>query len=141
LETDMTYEQGSYPSGDFRAGGCHCGAVRYTVQGALRDVVLCHCRICRRLHGHVGAYTACSLEQLVVRPSSELCWYSSSAQARRGFCGRCGAQLFWAPTDRPSISLAIGSLDDTRGLRTSQHICVAQKGDYYEIMDGLPQQP
>ena len=39
-------------------GGCLCGGVRYKVARPLRDVVLCHCSMCRRTHGHVGAYTA-----------------------------------------------------------------------------------
>ena len=34
-----------------------CGAVRYELQGALRDVVVCHCVECRRSHGTSGAYT------------------------------------------------------------------------------------
>ncbi len=39
-------------------GGCLCGAVRYEVQGPLRDVLICHCEECRRWHGHVSATTA-----------------------------------------------------------------------------------
>jgi len=38
-------------------GSCLCGAVRYAIAGALRDVVLCHCAMCRRTHGHVSAYS------------------------------------------------------------------------------------
>ena len=39
-------------------GGCLCGAVRYEVDRPLRDVVLCHCAMCRKAHGHIAAYTA-----------------------------------------------------------------------------------
>ena len=37
---------------DLHTGGCLCGAVRYAVTGALRDVVGCHCSQCRRTTGH-----------------------------------------------------------------------------------------
>ena len=37
--------------------------------GALRDVVLCHCAMCRRTHGHVGAYTAAA-RRARARPSA-----------------------------------------------------------------------
>ena len=38
-----------------------------------------------------------------------------------------------------AISVAAGALDGTTGLRQSRHIFVADKGDYYDIADGLPQ--
>jgi 2-methylcitrate dehydratase PrpD len=45
-------------------GGCLCGAVRFKLAPPLRDVVLCHCSVCRRIHGHVGAYTNVARAQL-----------------------------------------------------------------------------
>ncbi len=35
-----------------------CGAVRYEVRGQLRDVLICHCKECRRWHGHFSASIA-----------------------------------------------------------------------------------
>jgi hypothetical protein len=32
-------------------GGCHCGALRYRLEGDLGDVAHCHCSICRRVSG------------------------------------------------------------------------------------------
>ncbi len=66
-------------------------------------------------------------------------WYQSSVEARRGFCGRCGSTLFWEGVGLDRISIAAGTLDDTRGLRIACHIFVADKGDYYEIEPGAPQ--
>ena len=34
-----------------RAGGCGCGAVRYTLTGPIRDVVVCHCDACGEAAG------------------------------------------------------------------------------------------
>ena len=37
------------------------------------------------------------------------------------------------------IDVAAGAIDSPTGLRLQGHIFVADKGDYYEIADGLPQ--
>ncbi len=36
--------------------------------------------------------------------------------------------------------VAMGALDGPTGLRLARHIFVADKGDYYDIADGLPQE-
>jgi hypothetical protein len=117
-------------------GGCACGAVRYRADGPFRPVVMCHCETCRRTSGHFAAATATPREAVVVE--GEVRWYRSSASGRRGFCPACGSQLFWdgAP-DR--LSIFAGSLDLPTGLAAAGHIFCAEKGDYYEIADDLPQ--
>lgn len=66
-------------------------------------------------------------------------WFQSSENVRRGFCSTCGSSLFWDPIKSDKIAIAMGAFDKPtqRGLR--MHIFVADKGDYYEIADGLPQ--
>jgi hypothetical protein len=114
------------------SGGCLCGAVRYEVTGALRDVVLCHCSHCRRTHGHVAAYAACRATDLRLVADAELRWYDDGDRSR-GFCGRCGASLFWRAPDRDSVSVAAGTIDPPTGLRTVAQIFVADAGDYYVL--------
>jgi hypothetical protein len=114
-------------------GSCLCGAVRFVVRGPLRDVINCHCAMCRKTHGHVGAYTACAPGDLAFAEDRGLRWYRSSPEARRGFCCECGGTLFWEPADRGHISIAAGTLDPPTGLVTIGDIYVADKGDYYEI--------
>ena len=121
-------------------GGCLCGTVRYRVAGALRPVVACHCNQCRRTSGHHVAATAARLEDLTVEGEAALSWYRSSGTARRGFCRSCGANLFWQRDGKTQISIMAGSLDAGQGLTMAAHIFVGDKGDYYEIADGLPQQ-
>ncbi len=122
-------------------GRCLCGAVAYQVHGPLRDVVNCHCRQCRRTHGHMAAYTSVRRADLHMTETRGLKWYQSSDAARRGFCQECGASLFWDSLDRDSIAVAAGSIDEPTGLKTIRHIFVADKGDYYEIDDGLERLP
>ena len=112
-------------------GGCLCGAVQFAIQGPLRDVIVCHCIFCRRATTHVGAYTACSVDDLKLKKGRKLRWYKSSPKAKRGFCSACGSSLFWQPEPPTHIAIAAGSLDEPTGLRIKEEICLAQKGDYY----------
>jgi hypothetical protein len=123
-------------------GGCLCGAVRFSVTGPLRDVLICHCVECRRWHGGPAACTACAREQLVFDEQRGLRWIASPAShagARRGFCGDCGSSLFWDAPDRNYVAIAAGSLDGDTGLRVAGHWNTSQKGDWYDLPDdGLP---
>ena len=118
-------------------GQCLCGAVRYQVTGPLRPVIACHCAQCRRTSGHHVAATSAPRENVTIE--GEVTWYGSSAAARRGFCGTCGSNLFWDAADKGSLSIFAGTIDGNSNLKLKGHIYVADKGDYYEIKDGLPQ--
>jgi hypothetical protein len=113
-------------------GGCLCGAVRYEVTGPLRDVVVCHCSRCLRTHGHAAAYSACAAPDLAFVRDDGLRWYEADGRAR-GFCGRCGASLFWRADGRETISVAAGTLDQPTGLETVAHIYTHDRADYYSI--------
>ena len=126
--------------GTGRTGGCLCGGVRYEVTGALRPIVMCHCTQCRRTTGHIMAATAARHADFRLTAEQGLSWYASSPEARRGFCNRCGSTLFWQATGGDYLSIAAGTLDDSSGLKIVCHIFTADKGAYYEISDGTPQQ-
>lgn len=120
-------------------GGCLCGGVRYRVDGPLSDVGACHCGQCRRTTGHYFAATSCKRAALTLESDETLAWYQSSPGARRGFCSRCGASLFWERMDGDKVDILAGTLDQPTGLTMADHIFVDDKGDYYDIADGLPQ--
>ena len=122
-------------------GGCLCGAVRYVGEGYFRPVTVCHCGMCQRTHGGPAGYTAVDRQALQMTEERGLRWYRSSDEARRGFCNECGASLFFDWLAAPHISIAAGTLDRPTGLRTVAHIFTVDKGDYYEIADGLPTFP
>src|SRR5256885_8975391 len=103
-------------SKSLRTGGCLCGAVRYSVAGALRPVIMCHCTQCRRMTGHVMAATAARRADFRLLSPGELKWYAASNEARRGVCGRCGSTLFWEGVGRDYISIAAGGLRESPGV-------------------------
>ena len=87
-------------------GGCQCGAVRFTLEGAPGDASICHCRMCQKAFGNVFA-------PLVSVGSARLTWtgaepsrFQSSNHVMRGFCPRCGTPLTYEAPD--GVALAIG---------------------------------
>jgi hypothetical protein len=79
------------------------------------------------------------LDSVQIRGLENVTWYHSSAKVRRGFCSRCGCSLFFDPPARDWIGISMGAFDGETGTHTELHIFVAEKGDYYQIRDGLPQ--
>ncbi|WP_245494589.1 GFA family protein [Mesorhizobium sp. M4B.F.Ca.ET.017.02.2.1] len=71
--------------------------------------------------------------------SSTLGWYPSSPKVERGFCSRCGGNLFWKAAPGAETYVTAGTLDRPTGLRLGEHIFVGSKSDFYELTDGLPQ--
>ena len=122
-----------------RKGSCLCGAVRFEVAGDLPGPDACHCRMCRKHSGHVFASTDVARSALTIHGEQNLTWYRSSETARRGFCAVCGSSLFFDPLSRDWIAVAMGAFDTPTDTRLAVHIFVADKGDYYEIADGVPQ--
>ena len=117
-------------------GRCLCGAVRFEVDGPLRDVVVCHCGECRRWAGHVWASTSAPRAALRVSEQGALRWIDSpesETHARRAFCSECGSSLFWEAPGRDTISIAAGALDPPTGLRTTREIYTEFAGDYYRL--------
>ena len=74
-------------------------------------------------------------------------WYTYApngpkCSTQSGFCSTCGASLFFDPLDKEKhdwIGISMGAFDTPTHTTLALHIFVAEKGDYYEIMDGLPQ--
>ena len=120
-------------------GSCLCGAVTFEVSVPLPAPDACHCSKCRKHSGHVFASTDVPRAAVAIRGEDHIAWYTSSEKARRGFCRTCGSSLFWDPLFRDWIGVAMGAFDQPTETHLGVHIFVADKGDYYDIVDGLPQ--
>ncbi len=122
-------------------GSCLCGAVTFEVTGDLPGLDACHCAMCRKHSGHYFASTDVPKAALTIRGEEKVTWFQSSEKARRGFCSLCGSSLFWDPPSRDWIGVAMGAFDTPTNTRIRVHIFVAEKGDYYDISDAVPQNP
>ena len=84
---------------DAIAGGCLCGAIRFSIAGAPLALSLCHCLTCRR------ASSAPSVAWVVVRRSDFAVVSGqprssrSSPHVTRTFCGNCGSPLSYRHDD------------------------------------------
>ena len=120
------------------SGSCVCQSIQFSTTGHARDIIACHCKECRKSSGHYSAATAVEPKHLSITDNGSLKWYRASDSAQRGFCSNCGSSLFWKPDSGDRISIYAGSLDNTGGLTITNHIYVAEKGNYYTIDNTMP---
>lgn len=120
-------------------GSCLCGAVTFEIKGPLPAPTACHCRACRKVSGHFEASTDVQKSALSVKGTLHLQWFASSQKVRRGFCAVCGSSLFFDAIYKEWIGVSMGTFEGPTRTRLARHIFVADKGDYYQITDGLPQ--
>ena len=117
-------------------GGCLCGNVRYLVKGPLRPVIACYCGQCQKTTGNFVAATAAHRDNFQLTGSEALSWFQSSGRARRGFCAKCGSNLFWDCADKDQISIMAGTIDGPHGLETALHIHTASMSAFHSLPEG-----
>ena len=113
--------------------------MRFEVTCALPGPDACHCSQCRKHSGHFFTSTDVPRAAVTIHGADALTWFRSSEKVQRGFCATCGSSLFWDPIEKDWTGLSMGAFDGPTGTRLRIHIFVADKGDYYDIADGLPQ--
>jgi hypothetical protein len=110
-------------------GGCHCGAVRYVVEGAPARVGLCHCLDCRRHAGAPMVAWAIFPEARVRRLAGVTAEYASSEHGRRHFCPACGTGLFYtnAVIFGGMVDVQLATLDDPGLFPPTEQIQLADR--------------
>lgn len=121
-------------------GSCLCGAVSFEVTCPLRPPDACHCIQCRKFSGHIFVSTDLPRSAVTIHGAENLTWFHTE-NVRRGFCKTCGSSLFWDPVEKDWTGIAMGAFDKPTDTKVAIHVFVADKGDYYDITDDLPQKP
>ena len=116
---------------------CLCGGIQLRTRGYHRDVENCHCIQCMKTHGHYAAYTNVQEQNVKFLKKITLKWFRSSKRAKRGFCRKCGASLFFKIIGSNNISIAAGMFNGPTKLKTRMNIFVKGKLDYYKLDDRL----
>ena len=79
-------------------GSCHCGAVRFEVEGPLDEVLDCNCTICTK-KGFLHWIVPPTRFRLL---SGDLATYTFGTHtAKHTFCARCGMHPFYHPRSHP----------------------------------------
>ena len=108
------------------AGGCLCGAIRYTTEAEPLFSGVCHCRDCQRFTGSAfGALVALPKEALTF--SGTMGTFTSHGGSgklvHRYFCPKCGSSIAEETELSPGrVILNIGTLDEPRSVTPSREI-------------------
>ena len=108
-----------------RRGACACGAVRFSIDGPVRDVIVCHCDACCRANGGPWAASAARRSDLAVDDPAALTWTKAAVSehdASRATCRSCGSYVLWDAPGRETVSFAAGLLEDASDLDVAAHI-------------------
>ena len=113
------------------AGGCQCGAVRYTISRAPIVFYLCHCSECQKqsssafgesLRVETAGFGIAGETRVFERPTAR----GGLMQCR--FCPACGTRLTHERPDRTDrLNVKAGTLDATAWLMPAGHIWTASK--------------
>lgn len=76
-------------------GGCHCGAVRYRIDGEPAHVAVCHCADCRASSGAPMVNWLAVTEEQFTLLSGSPSTYTGKTGSERQFCPGCGTGLFF----------------------------------------------
>ena len=122
-------------------GGCHCGAVRYTVSGEPQHVALCHCSDCRKSAGAPAVAWAAFAEGEFKLLQGELTTFNSSGSTMRSFCPKCGTGIAYRNADMlPGIvDIQAATLDDPDALPVQAQIQTAERLGWMAHLHELPQ--
>ncbi len=122
-------------------GGCHCGAVRYEVQGVPEHAALCHCTDCRKSAGApVVGWTAFKADRFRTVWGEAVSFNSSGASVRH-FCGACGTGLWFTNEEvLPGIvDVQTATFDDPEAFPPSANIQVAERIGWMKQAHALPE--
>ncbi|WP_419903226.1 GFA family protein [Kiloniella sp.] len=127
-----------YP--DKATGGCHCGAIRYTVTQTPEYVAVCHCESCRKTTGAPAVVYAVYPDSCVQFLQGSRKVYESSPDINRTFCGDCGTPLSYEAEWQGErlIGFFIGTLDEPDLFPPKKHVFHEQRIGWFEISDQLP---
>lgn len=112
-------------------GKCMCGAVRFSATAKRPSVVACHCEMCRRWSA--GPFMSVECKDVTFENCGNVGRIRSSDWAERGFCTKCGSNLFYHMLEASDYQIAVGLFDDQSGLRMSLQLFVDFKPEFYEF--------
>jgi len=122
-------------------GSCLCGKVRYTYDGAIEEIALCHCSQCRKVQG--GAFATNSPlddSKLTFKGAEFVKEFETSNDKVRAFCGNCGSPVYSARKSLPDIKrIRMGTIETDFTCENKYHIYTESKASWHTITDSYHQ--
>lgn len=114
-------------------GRCMCAAVKISGTANEPKVAACHCDMCRRWSS--GPYFEVTCQNVTFEGEENIGKIRSSDWAERGFCKKCGSNLFYHIIDEADYQIAAGLLDDQSNLHLSLQVFTDKKPPFYTLAD------
>ena len=125
-------------------GKCNCGEVAFSINYEPKNVIMCHCSICRRFTGTSGI-------AVVVVDKSQFTWTKGHSNVtvwdkpdhdwQANFCKTCGSSVP-GENDESRMFIPAGMLNsEIEGLTVTHHIWTESKACWDEIADSGKQHP
>lgn len=109
---------------------CLCGKVTLTVAAANPKFTVCHCDTCRQWGGGPFFAVQCG-DDVKINGVEHVKEYASSDWAKRGFCGACGAHLFYRLNSTGSYNMPLGLFSAIDGATMNMQYFSDKRPDYY----------
>lgn len=122
-------------------GGCLCDAVRYEITGGIRNIVMCHCSLCRKAQGSAFATNGIvnTSDFRFVSGEENLTGYESSPGQTKYFCKTCGSPILSRNLARlDQVRVRVGTIESDISERPQAHIFVSSKANWEDICGELP---
>ena len=113
---------------------CLCGATRLVAKTANRHMDACHCEMCRKWSGGPLLAVDCGTD-VTIEGGENVSVYNSSQWAERGFCNKCGSNLFYRLKERDQYMVPVGLFEDLSGIVFTHQIFIDEKPGYYSFAD------
>jgi hypothetical protein len=125
-------------------GECNCGAIAFEIGADIKDVIICHCSICRRFTGANGIAVVVVDNECFrwLRGEQDItAWKKPGADWEAWFCRTCGSSVP-GRNDEARMFVPAGLISDGGDeLRVAHHIFVDSKAAWDEIGDSGRQHP
>ena len=112
-------------------GRCMCGAVELSATADEPNVTACHCEMCRRWAS--GPFLAVKCYDVAFDDDDAVQRIRTSDWAERGFCAKCGSNLFYQVVGGEEYFVSAGLFGDLPTFRMSLQVFTDSRPPYYEF--------
>lgn len=125
-------------------GSCLCGGIRFTIQGPLAPIQVCHCSQCRQAQGGpVATNIPVEASALAFSQGQDLLQrYESSPGKVRAFCRVCGSPVYSQRDALPGVlRIRAGLLQEPVDSPLAFQAYTHSKASWWPTVPGVPEHP